>query len=202
MVGFQRAVSRVMPPDTQSFHPRNDPDVMIVEEDTDIPPVPPSAFKPVTSDKTVDRMDIGNHIGHPPAKRREFSSNSSLDKSYAAASTSSGPSGASTGPKFLNFTVKYCDRVLKITLPDSADLSEFLVLFAFDMLIRIENFKGDLKQRIQAEVNVAPCRQNLSGWARLADYEKTSFKLLQLPQDNELVLTIKSHADGVTAENE
>lgn len=178
-----RAVSRVMPPDTQSFHPRNDPDVMIVEEDTDIPPVPPSAFKPVTSDKTVDRMDIGNHIGHPPAKRREFSSNSSLDKSYAAASTSSGPSGASTGPKFLNFTVKYCDRVLKITLPDSADLS-------------------DLKQRIQAEVNVAPCRQNLSGWARLADYEKTSFKLLQLPQDNELVLTIKSHADGVTAENE
>ncbi|XP_066262554.1 FAS-associated factor 1 [Euwallacea similis] len=177
-----RAVSRVMPPDTQSFHAQNDPDVMIVENDMDIPP---SAFKPVSSDKALNRIGpVSNNIGHPPAKRREFSSSSTHDiVNYPSASTSSGPSGASTGPKILTFNIKYFERVIKIMLPDSANLS-------------------DLKQRIQTEVNVAPCRQNLSSWARMQGYDKIPFSRLQLPQDNELILTVKAFADSVTSDDE
>ncbi|KAL1513565.1 hypothetical protein ABEB36_002962 [Hypothenemus hampei] len=174
-----RAVSRVMPPDTQSFHGRNsDPDVMIVENDSN---VTSSAFKPVL-ESSPDLMKVSNNVGHPPAKRREFS-NCSMDNSYATASTSSGPSGASTGPKLLNFCITYFDRVFRIQLPDSANLS-------------------DLKQRLQNELKIAPCRQNLSGWARIESYAKTPFSKLQLPQENDLVLTIKPHVDGVTPEDD
>ncbi|XP_050305515.1 FAS-associated factor 1 [Anthonomus grandis grandis] len=190
-----RAVSRVMPPDTQSFHGRrNDPDVMIVENDDDadvppaVPPPPASAFKPVQS--ATDRMmDIGNHHvhGHPPAKKREYSmsATSSLPNFGAGTSGSSsgGGGGGSKDPLMLTFKIMYCDRVIKIRLPDSANLS-------------------DLKQRIQNEVSVAPCRQTLSGWARIQAYEKTPFSQLMLPRENELFLTVKSLNDGVTAEDD
>lgn len=180
-----------MPPDTQAFHARNDPDVMIVENDSD---VPTQVFKP------LDMMDIvANNIGHPPAKKREFLSSS--ENNFPTASTSSGPSGASTGPRILNFNVKYCDRVVKIRLPDSASLG---MVFIYKWVDKSKNdwVLGDLKQRIQNEVNVAPCRQTLSSWARMQNYEKTPFSKLMLPDDNDLVLTVKSHADGVTADDE
>ncbi|KAF7270815.1 fas associated factor casp isoform X1 [Rhynchophorus ferrugineus] len=172
-----RAVSRVMPPDTQAFHARSDPDVMIVENDQDVPTAVP---KPIPADKVTDMMDVGNNIGHSPAKKRDYSS-SSRENNFASASTSSG--SASTGPKMLTFNIKYCDRVIKIRLPDSANLS-------------------DLKQRLSNEVNVAPCRQTLSNWARMQIYEKTPFTKLMLPIENDLILTVKSMSDGAAAENE
>lgn len=174
-----RAVSRVMPPDTQAFHVRNDPDVMIVENDTEMPVAVPL---PIPIAKTRDIIEVGNSTGLPPSKKREFSSSSSHENNFGA-STSSGPASASTGPKILTFNVKYCDRVIKIRLPDSDNL-------------------GDLKQKISNEVNIAPCRQTLSSWARIQNYEKTPFSKLQLPLENELVLTVKSMSDGVAAEEE
>lgn len=176
-----RAVSRVMPPDTQAFHVRNDPDVMIVENDQDIPTVVP---KPMPIEKATSVMDVGNNISIPPAKKRDFSS-SSKESFFPTASTSKqcASGSASTGPKMLTFNIKYCDRVIKIRLPDSANLN-------------------DLKQRLYNEVNVAPCRQTLSSWARMPNYEKTPFTKLMLPQENDLVLTVKSLSDGVTPEEE
>ncbi|CAG9765820.1 unnamed protein product [Ceutorhynchus assimilis] len=186
-----RAVSRIMPPDTQSFHARQDPDVMIVENDSDIPT---PNFKATSAEGAKDSSS--NNIGHPPAKKREFSSLNSQDN-FATASTSSGPSGASsgpsgastgpsgasTGPKLLNFNIKYCDRELKFRLPDTASLN-------------------DLKLRIQTAVSVAACRQSLSSWARMQNYEKTPFSQLMLPTENDLVLTVKPHPDGMTADEE
>lgn len=174
-----RAVSRVMPPDTQAFHARNDPDVMIVENDSEIPTAIPL---PMPAAKSVDVMEVPNNIGRSPSQKRDFSSSSSHENNFGA-STSTGPASASTGPKILTFNVKYCDRVVKIRLPDSANLS-------------------DLKQRISNEVNIAPCRQTLSSWARMQIYEKTPFSKLMLPQENDLVLTVKSLSDGVAAEDE
>uniref|UniRef100_A0AAR5PU01 UBX domain-containing protein n=1 Tax=Dendroctonus ponderosae TaxID=77166 RepID=A0AAR5PU01_DENPD len=179
-----RAVSRVMPPATQAFHPNNDPDVMIVEnDDSDV--AAPGPFKPpVLDDSDVEVMEVGNSLGQSPAKRRDVSSNSSqMENNFAVASTSSGSPGASTGPKILNFNIKYCDKVVKIRLPDTANLK-------------------DLKQRIQNELNVPPCKQNLSNWARMTTYDSTTFAVLQLPPENDLVLTVKSLNDGVTAEND
>lgn len=109
-----------MPPDTQAFHVRSDPDVMIVENDQDVPTAVP---KPIPADKVTDMMDLGNNIGHSPAKKRDYSS-SSRENNFASASTSSGT--ASTGPKMLTFNIKYCDRVIKIRLPDSANLSKLV----------------------------------------------------------------------------
>lgn len=120
-----------MPPATQAFHPNNDPDVMIVENDSDV--AAPDVFKPpILDDSDVEVMEVGNNIGQSPAKRRDVSSNSShMENNLAIASTSSGPSGASTGPKILNFNIKYCDKVVKMRLPDTASLSKLMVDLLF-----------------------------------------------------------------------
>ncbi|KAJ8928857.1 hypothetical protein NQ314_018514 [Rhamnusium bicolor] len=148
-----RAVSRVMPPDTQSFQPRPDPDVMVVEDDGDIPAIP--------VETATDMMEVGNNVGHPPTKK------------------------TSRGKYFtmLKFNIQYCDRIIKIELPDSGTVN-------------------DLKIRLQRDLKIAPCRQLLSSWARLAQYDNTPFSKLMLPDENSLHLTIKQNEGGFTADDE
>ncbi|XP_060519665.1 FAS-associated factor 1 [Cylas formicarius] len=162
-----RAVSRVMPPDSQSFHPRNDPDIMIVEDDSS------ASSQPI--ENATDMMEIGNNVGHLPTKK----SHKEKSQENNFASTSSG----STDVKMLTFNINYSDRLIKIRLPENANIS-------------------DLKQKLSTELNVPPCRQILSNWARLSQYEKSPFSKLMLPDENELHLIVKSTGDGVTAEDE
>ncbi|CAG9857934.1 unnamed protein product [Phyllotreta striolata] len=162
-----RAVSRVMPPDTQSFQaPNPDPDVMIVEDDSDLPSA-------ATADAATDVAGLGNNIGHPATVTNKSSNEDSFP------STSAGQSGV----RQLKFNVQYCDRVIKIDLPESATIN-------------------DLKLRLQREVKVSPCRQLLSSWARLGQFENTQFSKLMLPDENTLHLTLKPGEGGVSAEEE
>nr|WMZ41597.1 FADD protein [Altica viridicyanea] len=163
-----RAVSRVMPPDTQSFRPPNaDPDVMIVEDDSDIP-------NAATADAATDVVGLGNNIGHSATVTKKPSD---TDNSYP--STSAGKSGT----RMLKFKVQYCDRVINLELPESATVN-------------------DLKLKLQREVKVNPCRQLLSSWARLSQYESTPFSKLMLPDENTLHLTVKPSDGGITADAE
>ncbi|CAH1169526.1 unnamed protein product [Phaedon cochleariae] len=156
-----QAVNRVMPPDTQSFQPRVDPDVMIVEDDADIPVV----------EAATDMMEVRNNIGHSsPTKRTHDNS---------VPSTSAGNGSIKT----LNFNVQYCDRIIKVELPETATVN-------------------DLKLRLQREIKVAPCRQVLSNWARLNQYENTPFSKLMIPDDNSLALTIKQNEGGFSADED
>lgn len=61
---------------------------------------------------------------------------------------------------------------------------------------------ADLKFKLQQEIKVSPCRQLLSNWARLPQYENTPFSKLMLPKGNELQLTIKQNEGGISAEDE
>lgn len=63
-------------------------------------------------------------------------------------------------------------------------------------------FSDDLKLKLQQELKISPCRQLLSSWARLPQYENTPFSKLMCPKDNELQLTIKQNDGGLSAEDE
>ncbi|XP_050513741.1 FAS-associated factor 1 [Diabrotica virgifera virgifera] len=166
-----RAVSRVMPPDTQSFRPPAvepvDPDVMIVEDDADIPSA-------ATADAASDMVVVGNSLGHSSTVTKKANT---PDDSFP--STSAGKSGS----RMLKFNVQYCDRVVKVELPESATVN-------------------DLKLKLHREVKVNPCRQLLSSWARLAQYEDTPFSKLMLPGDNSLHLTVKPSDGAFTSDEE
>ncbi|XP_057654050.1 FAS-associated factor 1 [Diorhabda carinulata] len=162
-----RAVSRVMPPDTQSFGSVNpDPDVMIVDDDLDI-------RVPTAANNQPNLVVVGNSLDHSPIPDKAKTPDDSYPSTSAAKSTT----------KMLKFNVQYCDRVIKVELPDSATIN-------------------DLKLRLQREVKVAPCRQLLSNWARLTQYESTPFSQLMLPDVNSLNLTVKSNEGGLTADEE
>ncbi|KAJ8943048.1 hypothetical protein NQ318_022592 [Aromia moschata] len=166
-----RAVSRVMPPDTQSFQSRPDPDVMVVEDDADVPAIP--------VETGTDMMEVGNNVGHPSTEKtfQENVPHVSQDNSVPSTSTGSGK------VKMLKFHVQYCDRIVKIELPESDTVE-------------------DLKMRLYMELRITPCRQLLSSWARLSQYENTPFSKLMLPDENFLHLTVKQNEDGFTAGDE
>lgn len=102
-----------MPPDTQSFRaPNPDPDVMIVEDDSEIP-------NAATADAATDVAGLGNSIGHSSTVTKKPADN---DTSYP--STSAGKSGT----RQLKFNVQYCDRVIKVEMPESATVSKSIFL--------------------------------------------------------------------------
>ncbi|KAJ8978930.1 hypothetical protein NQ317_002991 [Molorchus minor] len=167
-----RAVSRVMPPDSQSFQPRSDPDVMVVEDDTDIPAVPTKCG--------TGNMKIENNADHPVEKAsHENIPHSSRIQDNNLPSTSTGGGKL----RMLKFHVEYCDRIIKIELPESDTVE-------------------DLKLRLYNEVRIPPCKQLLSNWARVSQYENTPFSKLMLPDENFLHLTMKQNEDGFTAGDE
>lgn len=81
-------------------------------------------------------------------------------------------------PKTLLFNVQYSDKVVPITVLENETLA-------------------DIKMKIYKEFKVPPCKQLLSGWARMTSYEKTPLKQMMLPQENALLLTVKN-TDGLT----
>lgn len=103
-----------MPPDTQNFLPRVDPDVMVIEDDVTVPP---------TAVETLDMMEVGNSVG--------YSSNKSTPRQGSFHSESSDQASTSAGTstqQMLKFNIRYCDRVLKIELPETGTVSEYKLL--------------------------------------------------------------------------
>jgi hypothetical protein len=177
----KRAVSRVMPPDSQSFQPRSDPDVMVVDDYINVPSSP--------IETATDMMEVGNNVGHPPVPNNQ---------------TNDQPSTSTVRnnlTKMLKFTIQYCDRIITIELPESATVCELLRNNESQVFTKYF-FTADLKLRLFKELKVSPCRQLLSGWARMSQYENTPFSALQLPQESSLHLTLKPSEGGFTAEDE
>lgn len=160
-----------MPPDSQSFQPptQSNPDlsddVMIVEDD-----LPNSATIPVET--ATDMLKAGNNIVYA-APSKSKNSTEADENNYPSTSSA----------KLLTFNIQYCDRTIKIQLPESGTVV-------------------DLKNQLFKEVKVTPCRQLLSGWARMAQYEKTPFSKLMLPDENNMQLTIRQNDGVVTSEDE
>lgn len=101
-----------MPPDTQSFQPRPDPDVMVVEDDGNLSSVP--------LEHATDMMEVGNNIGHPRPKKPSPENSTRNQDNYPSTSGSSG------SERMLKFNVTYCDRVIKIELPESGTVSKYM----------------------------------------------------------------------------
>lgn len=72
----------------------------------------------------------------------------------------------------------------------------------FRYFLKYDLFLGDLKMKLQRELNITPCRQILSNWARLTQYENTPFSKLMLPNENLLHLTVKASEGGLAADDE
>lgn len=100
-----------MPPDTQNFLPRVDPDVMVIEDDV---PVPSTAVE-----TALDMMEVGNNVGHSSNKSTRHSSIHS--ESSDQASTSAGTSTQ----QILKFNIRYCDRNIRIELPANGNVSKY-----------------------------------------------------------------------------
>lgn len=100
-----------MPPDTQNFLPRVDPDVMVIEDDS---PVPSTAVE-----AAIDMMEVGNNIRHPLIKTAPRQGGSQSEDSDQA-STSAGTSTQ----QILKFNVRYCDRIIKMELSENGTVSK------------------------------------------------------------------------------
>ncbi|KAG5894965.1 hypothetical protein JTB14_023313 [Gonioctena quinquepunctata] len=150
-----RAVSRVLPPDTQSFQANVDPDVMVVEED------------PAT-----DIIEGANNMDRSTSTKRAHAQDNNMP------STSAG-----NGSVKYKFNIQYCDRVIKLELPETGTIN-------------------DLKAMLHREIKVPPCRQLLSGWARMAQYDNTPFVKLMLPTENSLHCSVKENEAGFLADEE
>lgn len=100
-----------MPPDSQSFRARPDPDIMVVEDDADVPAVPMKS--------PTDPMEVGKNSSYPTTIRSPNKIVSPVQDNNIP-STSSG-SGSS---KMLKFNIQYCDRVINIELPENGTVSK------------------------------------------------------------------------------
>lgn len=98
-----------MPPDTQSFQPRLDPDVMVVEDDANV--------SSGNIEQATDMMEVGNNVG-PSRPKKPAESSSRNQDSFPSTSSSSG------GERMLKFNIIYCDRVIKLELPESSTVSK------------------------------------------------------------------------------
>lgn len=63
-------------------------------------------------------------------------------------------------------------------------------------------FSADINLRLHRELKIPPCRQLLSGWARMKEYNNTPLSQLMLPKENALLLTVKTNEGGLSAEDE
>lgn len=166
-----------MPPDSQSFQPRSDPDVMVVDDYINVPSSPAD-----------DAMDVGNNMGHKGA------TNSDSDQP----STSTNKNNS---VKMLKFNVQYCDRIITVELPETSTVCK--CTYVDDFSKRNDIFlPADLRIKLFNELKISPCRQILSGWARMSQYGNTPFSALQLPQENALHLTVKPSEGGFTSYDE
>lgn len=110
----QRAVGRVMPPDSQSFNTHATPDVMIVDEPENTPAS--------TVETATDMTNVGNNVGHSLPRL----SSDDDDVQLVQPSTSSERGG---GPRMLRFNVQYCDRIIHIDIPETGTVGKILYFF-------------------------------------------------------------------------
>lgn len=89
-----------MPPDSQSFQPQPDPDVMIVDDYVNV------ASSPIET--ATDMMEISNDIG-PPSRTNDQPSTSSMNNTT----------------KMLKFNVQYSDRIVTVDLPETSTICMF-----------------------------------------------------------------------------
>lgn len=106
----QRAVGRVMPPDSQSFNTNSTPDVMIVDE--------PENASASSVETATDMASVGNNVGHSLPRLT-----SDDDVQIVQPSTSS---ERASGPRILRFNVQYCDRIIHIDIPETGTVGKFL----------------------------------------------------------------------------
>ncbi|KAK5649011.1 hypothetical protein RI129_003903 [Pyrocoelia pectoralis] len=85
--------------------------------------------------------------------------------------------------KMLHFNIQYCDRIIPIDVPDTGTVA-------------------DIKLKLSKELKIAPCRQLLSNWARLPQYENTPLSTLKIPDESTLQLHIKSSDSSFTTDDE
>lgn len=89
-----------MPPDSQSFQSRSDPDVMVVDDYINVPSSP--------IETATDMMEVGNNVGHT------VPNNSATEQPSTSSRTNSA--------KMLKFNVQYCDRIITVELPETATI--------------------------------------------------------------------------------
>lgn len=122
-----------MPPDTQNFLPRVDPDVMVIEDDVPVPTAVETA---------IDMMEVGNNVGHSLNlyTPRESSTHS---EGSDQASTSAGTSTQ----QMLKFNIRYCDRNIKIELPENGTVSKYFInIFLHIHIYNIKCFSGNISR--------------------------------------------------------
>lgn len=104
-----RAVSHVMPPDSQSFQPdKNDPDVMIVDEDNS-PAMPLEGAQIMDTDVNIVQNFYANKIHAKDIPE------------FCQPSTSS---GASRHRKMIKFNIQYGEKLVSIDLSDSSTIGD------------------------------------------------------------------------------
>lgn len=166
-----RAVNKVMPQDTQSFQSIQGNNVDMAPEVIEIPSSPIESAA----------ESVSAHATTPAMVR----SMPILDTQYAhmnsQPSTSSVHSNTN-GSKIIKFNISYCDRIIPIEVPDTGTVA-------------------DIKKKLNKEIKVAPCRQLLSGWARLPQYANTPLVELSLPAFNSLQLTV-TNVTGLAQDDE
>lgn len=91
---------------------------MVIEDDV---PVPSTAVE-----TALDMMEVGNSVG-PSSNKSTPRQGSLQSESSDQASTSAGTSTQ----QMLKFNIRYCDRVLKIELPENGTVSEYNFFFKY-----------------------------------------------------------------------
>lgn len=124
----------------------------------------------------TDMASVGNNVPQPKCFVVPLDNN--VDR-HSQPSTSS----KNNSPEMLHFNVQYCERTIPIDIPDTGTVA-------------------DIKLKLSKELKIAPCRQLLSNWARLPQYENTPLSKLKIPKENTLQLHIKPSDSGFVADDE
>ncbi|KAF2904052.1 hypothetical protein ILUMI_02149 [Ignelater luminosus] len=166
-----RAVNRVVPADSQSFASGSAQDVVMIDDDVQIPEAP--------IETATDMVSVGNNVPLPKPLSMPILENNIAER-HSQPSTSTVKNNT---PRMLRFNIQYCDRTIPIDIPDTGTIA-------------------DIKLNLSKELKIAPCRQLLSGWARLVQFETTPLSQLMLPKENTIHLHVKRSGGGFSAEDE
>ncbi|XP_017775062.1 PREDICTED: FAS-associated factor 1 isoform X2 [Nicrophorus vespilloides] len=121
-------------------------------------------------ESATDMLSVGNNVPHN-SRSMPILDNYSHSFSFPSTSTVN-----VNGARMIKFNVQYCDRVVTIEVPDTGTVA-------------------DIKRLLNKELKVATCRQLLSGWARMPQYQNTPLSELSLPDMNALHLTVINNQD-------
>ncbi|KAF5282552.1 hypothetical protein FQA39_LY04959 [Lamprigera yunnana] len=130
----------------------------------------------ISVEVATDMTSVGNNVPQP---RPFFLPLDNNVHHHSQPSTSS----KRGSPEMLHFNVQYSERTIPIDIPDTGTVA-------------------DIKLQLSKELKIPPCRQLLSNWARLTQYENTPLAKLKIPKENTLQLHVKPSDSGFVAEDE